>query len=305
MDVVLGQTELDQGLLLPKRERLRRLGVPTGQPVEQLLGRGRRDEDEEAVRLAFADEGRAVDVDLENDVVAPVQGVLDPPAGGPIVVVVDPRPLEEFLLFDQAEEFGLADEAIALAVHLPGSGRPGSVRHGVLELGGQLEEAPQNGILPHSAWSGDHNQEPGPGLTHLITAFYSANSTLIRSRRAGEPARSSTFPSAGVATSGLAHGAPAGESAPNGGRRPGHRGPGDGYRRGGPGSDGCAPFPTSPREGSGRPRSRSAGSRSPPPGRSQPPPSAAGSSGRGRCAPRFGPPGRPPRRPRSIGIDAR
>ena len=86
-------------------------------------------------------------------------------------MVIDLGPLEEFLLLDQAQEFRLADEAVAVSIDFAGSRRPGRIRDGIFQLRRQLEEAPQHRILPHSARTGDHDQEPLLGLDHLITAF--------------------------------------------------------------------------------------------------------------------------------------
>src|SRR5207302_8131130 len=120
-----GQAELDKRFLLPDGQGPRGLRVATGQAAEQLLRRGGRDEDEQPLRHPFADEGRALDVDLEDDVLATVEGGFDSAAGGPVIVVVDLGPLQEFLLLDQAEEFRLGDEGVAVAVDLPRSWRPG------------------------------------------------------------------------------------------------------------------------------------------------------------------------------------
>src|SRR4029077_19296906 len=110
-----------------------------------------------------------------------------------VVLVINPGPFQELLLLDQPKEFRLADEGIAVAVDLTRARGPRRVRHRVLQVRRQLEEAPQNGILPHSAWTGDHDQEPLLGLGHLITAFYGgpATSTAIQNLPAGDPPRSS------------------------------------------------------------------------------------------------------------------
>src|SRR4029077_19664018 len=123
----------------------------------------------------------------------PVERLLDAAAGRAVVLVVDPGPLQELLLLDLPKEFRLRHEGVAVAIDLTRARCPGRVRHRVLQPGGQLEQAPQNRILPHSAWTGDHDQEPLLGLGHLITAFYvgPANSTPIRSLPAVQPPRSS------------------------------------------------------------------------------------------------------------------
>src|SRR5438094_9432850 len=87
--VVLGQAELDQRFLLPNREGRGRLGVATGQPVEQFIRRRWRDEDEKAVGLPLPDEGCSLHVDLENDVLAPVERLLHAAARRPVIVVIN------------------------------------------------------------------------------------------------------------------------------------------------------------------------------------------------------------------------
>ena len=54
-------------------------------------------------------------------------------------MVIDLGPLEEFLLLDQAQEFRLADEAVAVSIDFAGARRPGRIRDGILQLRRQLE----------------------------------------------------------------------------------------------------------------------------------------------------------------------
>src|SRR4029077_3757731 len=95
-----------------------------GQAAEQLLGRRRRDKDEEPLWHPLADEGRALHIDLEDDVLGAVERRLHSAAGGSVIVVINLRPFQEFLLLDQAEKFRLADEGVAVAVDLSRPGRP-------------------------------------------------------------------------------------------------------------------------------------------------------------------------------------
>src|SRR5207245_817561 len=100
----------------------------------------------------------------------PVERLLHPAARRPVIVVIDLGPFQEFLLLDRPQELRLADERVAVSVDLARPGRPGRVGHGILEMGSQLEQAAQNGILPHSTRTRYHDQEPLRGLTYLIAA---------------------------------------------------------------------------------------------------------------------------------------
>src|SRR5919204_887137 len=82
-------------------------------------------------------------------------------------MVVDLGPLQKFLLLDQVEEFRFADERVALAVDFARPGWPRGVRDRVFEPGIELEQAPENGILPYSARPGDYDQEPAVRLARL------------------------------------------------------------------------------------------------------------------------------------------
>src|SRR5437660_250870 len=80
---------LDLGQPLAGRHRLRRLAGPPGPAPQQLLHRGRADEEEHGVGPALAHLLGALDVDLEDHVAAAPQRLGDPGGGRAVEVPVD------------------------------------------------------------------------------------------------------------------------------------------------------------------------------------------------------------------------
>src|SRR2546429_3307241 len=88
--VARGEAHLHLGQPLAGCDHLRRLAGPAHAPAQQLLHRGRADEDEQPVPPALADLLGALDLDLQDHVEAPGAGGVHPGGGGAVAVAVDP-----------------------------------------------------------------------------------------------------------------------------------------------------------------------------------------------------------------------
>src|SRR5438067_12685069 len=161
--VILRVGHLPLRLLLAPRHLLRVLRTALQPAPDQLLHGRRLEEDEDPLRPLEADRLGAMDLDLEDHVVARALELLDPgPAGAVIVAVgLQPGPLQQLSAADQLLELGLADKAVVDAVLLVVAACPGGEGDRVSDLGVEPAQLVDHRVLADAARSRDHQQQPG------------------------------------------------------------------------------------------------------------------------------------------------
>ena len=93
------------------------------------------------------DLGGPLDIDLQDDVAAGSQVVLDHPAGGAVEVAVHRRPLEELAPVPALGKLPLGDEEVVDPLLLHRASRTGGAGDGKFDIGTQLEEPLDDGAL--------------------------------------------------------------------------------------------------------------------------------------------------------------
>src|ERR1700676_4478375 len=99
------------------------LGVTAHEAAAQLLLRRRQQEDEDGSVHARPDPGGALHVDLEHDVLAAVERLLDARLGGAVELTVHLGPLEELATLGHGKERIPVDEGVGNPVDLARAGR--------------------------------------------------------------------------------------------------------------------------------------------------------------------------------------
>src|SRR5438094_4529946 len=155
--VLLGVGHLAFADLAARGEVLRRFASPLLLAMLELLFRRRDHEDEHRVRHQPADLLSALDVNLQHHVTALVTRLLDQVAEGAVEVAVVGRVLEERALRDQRLELLACEERVVLVRSRPRlPRRPG---HRIDEVRVELEQAPDQRVLPHPRRPGNHDQQ--------------------------------------------------------------------------------------------------------------------------------------------------
>src|ERR671919_1810808 len=199
--------QLGLGLFQPALHGRARLRPPGGKaPGQLLLVRGLQ-EHEDGVGGGGADAGRALDVELEEDVAAdvPLPGHLL--GGSSVPLPEDLGPLQEGVAADQRVELTLGDESVLDPLGLAGAGLPGGVGDGEHQVRASLQETPNDGPLSHPGGAGD-DEEPAAADGRYFFANSAARATFCfapspRTRRLEEMSSRSmiflarTFPTPG------------------------------------------------------------------------------------------------------------
>jgi len=128
----------------------------------QLLDRRRQDEDADAVGVDRAHLLRSLPVDLQDQVLAPRQGVRDHLLRGAIAVAVHLGALEELATSLHREELGVGDEVVIDAVLFAGARLARGVGDGKLQARVGLHQRLDERGLARARRRRDHEQAPFP-----------------------------------------------------------------------------------------------------------------------------------------------
>ena len=157
---VIGRVfHLPPGDLAARGEVFGRLAAATLLALLQLVLRWRDNEDGDRVRHEPAHLLRALDVDLEHDVVALAACALDPIAERAVQVAVVVGVLEESALGDQTLELLASQEGVVLIRLLAGSRLTRRPRYRVDQVRIELEKALDQCVLAHPGRARDHDQQ--------------------------------------------------------------------------------------------------------------------------------------------------
>jgi hypothetical protein len=102
-----------------------------------------------------------LDVDLEQDVRAPLAKLADGLGGRAVPVSVDLGPLQQLARRDELVESLVGDEGVVDPVPLAGAGRTGRDRDGQGQAGPSTEEPSNDRALPDPGGAGDDEQPAG------------------------------------------------------------------------------------------------------------------------------------------------
>src|SRR5712691_2264464 len=153
------------GLLLlfgPSEATLDRLGIvlpPLEQPAPLLLPRRGLHEHEHRIRVLLAHREGALDVDLEEDVIAGLQVLVGRRPGRAFQVAVDVEPLEEPTLVTDALELAPVEEQVVPAVGLIRSPRARGRRDREPQARLELEELAHDLPLADPGWAREDQQD--------------------------------------------------------------------------------------------------------------------------------------------------
>jgi hypothetical protein len=151
---------LGLGLGEPPIDRLRIILSPLEQPAPLLLpGRGLH-EDEHGVRVFLAHGERALDVHLEEHVVAGGEVLVDQGPRGALQVAVHVEPLQEPALGADALELASVEEQVVLTVGLTFAARARGRRDREPEARLKLEELPYDRALADPGGAREDQQDP-------------------------------------------------------------------------------------------------------------------------------------------------
>src|SRR5437899_1632857 len=154
------QGHLVLGDALPRRALSCVLAVPFRTPPEELVHRGRREEDPQRIGRTLADLLRSLDVDLEDDVTAGRTLLVELREWRAVQVAAVGRVLEERALADQAFELFPRHEVVVDAVHLARARPARRVGNRIAEVGVDLEQALDDGVFANARRPRDHYQQP-------------------------------------------------------------------------------------------------------------------------------------------------
>jgi len=162
--VAVGLEEFTAGHFQPPGHRLRRLGAPALEPLQQLVGVRGLDEDRDRVRIPLEDRECTLHVDLQHDPLSGRQprGHLGGQGAVPVLPAVDPAAFQELTLGPPPLELGKRNEVVVDAVAFPGAGGAGGGRHARHELGQRGQEPPQDRALADPGGAGNDDEFARP-----------------------------------------------------------------------------------------------------------------------------------------------
>jgi hypothetical protein len=142
------------------------------QAAVQLFPRRRQDEDQHGAREDALDLQRALEVDLQHDIVAIAQALLHRGARGAVVVAMNLGPLEEIAVVDHLAEGIGGDEPVLAAVLFLAAGRAGGVGDRHHQAGVDLQQGLDEAGLAGAGRGGDDVEVAGVvggnvGLGHV------------------------------------------------------------------------------------------------------------------------------------------
>jgi hypothetical protein len=143
------------------RDDFGRVLAAAAQAAVQLFPRRRQDEDQHGAREDALDLQRALEVDLQHDIVAITQALLHRGAGGAVAVAVDLRPLEEVAVVDHLAEGIGGDKPVFTAVFFLAARGAGGVRDRHHEAGVDLQQGLDEAGLAGAGRGGDDVEVAG------------------------------------------------------------------------------------------------------------------------------------------------
>ena len=151
-------THVGHGVAQPAGDDLGAVCAAVAQPLLQRQARGRQDEDGDALGHLGAHLARALPVDLEHDVEARAEGVLQRAEAGAVVVVEHRGVLEEGAVAHHLPEAFAIDEMIVVSVDFVRPLRARGVRDADAQLRLAFEQRLDEAGLAGARGRGDHEQ---------------------------------------------------------------------------------------------------------------------------------------------------